>query len=327
MKSNIIHKSIIIDMKTDEKTLVNWMKLTRVNGLGPKKITSLFFAFKSLNNILAASRDELLACGLFNEKMLDSWEHVKGASDENFIKVIESCKQNNIKIMTMFDEAYPACLRDIPSSPLTLFLWGNTNLLSSAKIGIVGSREAEKSALDIAYSSAKHLAERGFTIVSGGANGIDTMAHKGALDAGGKTISVLGAGFFNLYPKENIQLFEEIKKEGLLISEHLPNFSGSAISYIQRNRITSGLSSALLVCATNKLTGGTSTQVQTAYKQGIPIFCPASELAGNPGLAELVKKYGIKQIQNSGEIIDFLKNKCEAGQTKQIQLALDMAAT
>ena len=104
--------------------------------------------------------------------------------------------------------------------------------------------------------------------------GIDTAAHTGAIDATGKTICVLGSGLLKPFPKDNRLLFNKISEKGLLISEHLPSFSGSKFALIQRNRITSGLSLALILCA-SKLVGGAMVQTEIANQQMIPIFCPS----------------------------------------------------
>lgn len=300
-------------MNLGEKQLVCWMKLSRVKGLGPSKIQSLMQAFGSPEKILNATPDELLSVRVFKESMLPDLRQLKEASDENFLKVIRDCSSQGIRILPLFSEAYPVKLKHVPSPPLTLFLWGNASLLQGGrKIAVVGTREPSDKARKLAFDFAKHFADQGITVVSGGAEGIDTAAHEGALASGvGKTVCVFGTGFSRPFPEKNVPLFEKIKDAGgLLVSEHLPNFPGSAISFIQRNRITSGLSDALLVCASRE-TGGSMVQTKIAREQRIPIFCPALSLDVQPnaGIITAIKQFGAQEVAAPQELLDRLELK------------------
>ena len=292
---------------SDEARLVKWMKLGRVRGLGPKKILQLVEIFGSLEAIFDAAPNELTASLVFKEHMLADWRQLKEASDENFIRVVRECVANSIKIVTLLDNEYPIKLKRIPSPPMTLFLLGNSSLLTNTrKIAVVGTREPSENARTLAFDFSKYFSDLGITIVSGGAEGIDTAAHEGALVSNfGKTICVLGTGFFKPYPPSNRPLFERIKTAGgLLVSEHLPNFPGSNISLVQRNRITSGLSDALLVCASRK-TGGSMVQTRIAWEQRIPIFCPSLsfDLQPNDGIKIVINKFGAREITIPQELL------------------------
>ncbi len=285
--------------------LVKWLKLTRVPKLGPKRIKDLFEIYPDIDSVFCSSDEQLLRTRIFNEEMLKEWNKVKAASDENFIKAIDQCIEKDISILTFIDEGYPSRLRRIPYPPLTLFLKGDLSLLHSRIIAIVGTREASEEAKKWTFENAKSLAQKGITVVSGGAIGIDTAAHLGALEIPhGKTICVLGSGFFRLYPEENTGLFNKITEKGLLISEHLPNFPGSRISFIQRNRITSGLSSAIIMVA-SKVTGGAMVQTKIAFEQRKPIFCPkiSLQLQPNEGLKQVIQEWEGKEIDNAEEIL------------------------
>ena len=159
--------------------------------------------------------------------------------------------------------------------------------------------------------------------MSGGAIGIDASAHKGTLELSkGKTICVLGSGFFKMYPKENISLFEEIGKRGLLVSEHLPNFPGSRISLIQRNRITSGLSNVIIVVASGTH-GGAMVQIKIAFEQRIPIFCPklSLNLEPNEGLRQVIDEWGGKETDDVYEIIALLNRNEKTRMKNQVTLS------
>lgn len=295
--------------KFGKEELVKWFKLTQVNGVGPQRIKKLLNFFGDINAIFDAKESELLQARLFNEKILEDFNKLKVASDENFLKVIEECKEKNIEIVTLADKNYPQKLVLIQSPPTTLFLLGKKNLLySGKKIAIVGNRDPSQKAIDYTYNISKQLSEEGIIIVSGGALGIDTAAHKGALDLEkGKTISVLGSGFNYFYPPENVPLFDKIKTNGLLVSEHLPNFKGSRISYLQRNRITSGISDALFLVAAQE-GGGSMTQTVKAHLQRKPIFCPKIDenLTPNEGVKMAIEKYNARQIENTQQLLKLL---------------------
>lgn len=294
-------------MTFDETQLVRWMKLGIVKGLGPRKIQQLVDIFGSVERIFEASPNELLSARVFKESMLPEWHKLKEASDENFLRAIRESFSQNMRVIPLIDPKYPVRLKRMPSPPLTLFLWGNASLLETGeRIAIAGTRQPSDEAKKLAFEFAKYFADMGITIVSGGAEGIDTAAHEGALASGiGRTICVFGTGFFHSYPQKNTSLFEQIRaSNGLLISEHLPNFRGSRISFIQRNRITSGLSDALFVCASGE-SGGSMVQTKIAWEQRIPIFCPAIDMNVQPneGIHTAIKNYGAQEVRTPQELI------------------------
>jgi len=261
--------------------LINWLKLCNVKGLGSKRVLKLLQIFESIEDIVNADNKQLLASQVFNESMIKSWIQLKSASNENFEKVIRECEQYNIEILPLFSEKFPKQLKILFDTPLNLFLQGDMSLLCSKKVAIVGSRKSDENSKEWAYEWTQKISEAGFTIVSGGAEGIDYQAHRACLDAGGKTISVVGTGLLNMYPEKHLDLFREIKERGLLITENLPTFKGGRIALLRRNRITSGISDAI-VSVTSSSNGGSMTQLNAAIKQNIPIFCPPISLNFSP---------------------------------------------
>lgn len=308
-------------METKKDDLVRWLKLCNVKGLGPRKILRLFELFGDINSIFEASDNELLRTRIFNELRLQYWKRLKEASSENFEKVIFDCELNDIKIVPLFLNEYPSQLKLISDPPLNLFLKGDIDLLKTKKVAIVGSRESNEKARKWSFLMAKELAKKKVTIVSGGAKGIDYEAHEGALSMSGQTICVVGTGLLRLYPEEHKDLFEKISKQGLLISENLPNFTGGRIALLQRNRITSGLSDALLSVSSSN-GGGSMTQLKLAYEQRVPIFCPklSLNLLPNEGIKEAIKEYKAIEIENIEHILNKLdENKSyPENQTKLI---------
>ncbi len=311
MKLNQIERA-----KMNQNQLVNWLKLTKVPKLGPSKITKLL-SLLSLDDIFKATDEQLLQTRCFIESMLPDFHKLKNASEENFLKAIKESEINNIYIVPITDERYPKNLKQIPYPPLTLFLKGNIDLLNQKKLAIVGSRKADENATKWAYQKAKELSEVGYIIVSGGAKGIDYSSHIGAIENGGKTICVLGSGFFKMYPEEHKDLFEKIGKEGLLISEHLPDFPGTGLALVQRNRITSGISDGLIMAASGER-GGSMIQTKMAFEQRKPIFCPKESLnlQPNEGIKQILTDWKGIVITETSEIIKYYTNRKDDIQMK-----------
>ncbi|MDO8633998.1 MAG: DNA-processing protein DprA [archaeon] len=295
-----------------DSQLVKLMKLNNVHGLGPSRILYLVQRFETIDGVFNAANLDLEKTKGITNLMVKEIEKLKSASDENYLKTIHDCKKNKIEILTLFDKDYPRQLKNIPLPPIFLFLWGDKSLLySENKIAIVGSRTASEKALDLTSVIASNLAKKGVVIVSGGALGIDTAAHNAVLQqTGGKTISIMGTGFFNLYPEENKKLLNTIKERGLLVSEYSPNFGGANYSFVQRNRITSGISNGIINIASGAM-GGAMVQTKTAYKQKVPIFVPslALHILPNEGIKQAIQEFGAIEIMSSDDVLDKLKNE------------------
>lgn len=302
-------------MVENKAKIIQWLKLGQINGLGPIKLQRLVEIFGTIENVFNATPQELLDTRIVKAEMLPKLTKLKNDPDTNYLKSIEKAISSDIKIVTLVDAEYPIKLKRMPYPPLTLYLWGNTSLLNAKKIAIVGTRQPSEKAKEFAFESAKYFASMGFAVTSGGAEGIDTSAHEGALCIdSGKTISILGNGFFHMYPPQNTPLFEKIKQSnGLLVSEYLPNFGWTRFSFLQRNRITSGLSDALLVCASAEK-GGSMVQTRIANEQRIPLFCPAidMDIQPNAGITNAIKEYGAQEIHTPQELIEKLKNRGKA---------------
>lgn len=200
-------------------------------------------------------------------------------------------------------ERYPHLLKQIPDPPAILYLKGDVSILSQTdSVAIVGTREPTLKGREIAAIVAKHFAEMGFMIVSGLAKGIDTAAHVGAIEAGGKTIAVLGTPLNKIYPAENKQLARRICDEaGALVSELAFGQESFKVSFVRRDRIQSGLSLGVIPVQT-KREGGTMHTVEFARKQKRLIFCPRpneSEAGAEEyeGIWHLIKECGIQDFQ------------------------------
>lgn len=181
--------------------------------------------------------------------------------------------KEGIGYITIDDEDYPNKLRDIEEKPYVLFYKGDVKLLNdeSKSVGIVGSRNCTSYGIRVTSKIAKELARNNIKVVSGGAKGIDSIAHRECIRNGGKTIVVLGSGVDVPYPYENRNLFLEIEKSGVIISEFLPGTKPKPYNFPRRNRIISGLSNIIVVTEATEKSGSLIT-AECAANQGKSVF-------------------------------------------------------
>jgi len=199
--------------------------------------------------------------------------------------------------------AFPPLLLNIPDPPGQLWLQGDRSLLTRTAVAIVGSRRASPASLDIARRLAADLARVGLAIVSGLARGCDAAAHRGALDAGGVTVAVLGSGLDTIYPPEHRSLAEEIARNGVLLSEFPPGAPPLPGHFRQRNRLISGLSRGVVVIEANDKSGSLIT-ASCALSQGREVMVvPGIVLAGrNRGGHQLIRD-GATLVESAEDVI------------------------
>ncbi len=219
----------------------------------------LIWMIKSIEE--GSSRKKLEA--LLNDENLydESFIDTKGENYKKVMRDIEIAKKLDIKVVTYIDEAYPKSLKLIPNPPPYLFVNGNVEALSHPLFaGMVGSRESDSYGLRIASTLAFDIAQTGVGIVSGGAKGIDSASHEGALRANAPTVAVLGSGLDVLYPKSNKALFEKIcEKGGAVISEFSFGEPPNKRNFPHRNRIIAALSEAVVVVRAGHRSGALIT--------------------------------------------------------------------
>lgn len=206
------------------------------------------------------------------------------------------------------DSIYPEKLRKIKEPPEALYLEGNTQLLNSTSLAIVGARNCSENGIRIATKFATELSTTGITIVSGLAKGIDAIAHASSYDKKGKTIAVLPSGLNKIFPEENIELYEKIlENDGLIVTEYPPNVEADSKKFLQRNRIVSGLSLGLFIVEAFSRSG-TSNTAKNARQQGKIVFTVPHEIWDSRGVGTNRQiKHGAKLITDSSEILDYLK--------------------
>ena len=237
-------------------------------------------------------------------KIYDDITNKKPINKKDMDDVIKKVKDNYI---TLLNENYPQCLKSIYKPPFVLFYKGNIDLLASnnKKVAIIGSRENSEYGKSITKRLCKDLVNNGsITIVSGLAKGIDSIAHKTCLECNGNTIAVLGNGLNVIYPKENKDLYEEIAKKGLIISEYPFDSLPEGRHFLDRNRIIAGISDGITVTEA-KVKSGTMSTVCHGLESGKQIFCVPDKLNNDSGCNLLIKE-GAKLIENAQDILDDL---------------------
>lgn len=251
-----------------------WMQKALGEGAHIKNILEDFGSAKRLydSNILEWKMSASLV-----SKQINKLEQ----TDINSVdEIIYTCENNGWSIIDYDDERYPQRLKEIYNPPCVLYVDGELGDIDNlALIGIVGTRKASEYAVKVTHIMSRGIAECGAVVVSGGALGVDTAAHKGALAAGGKTIAVLGCGLGTDYLNENKPLREMIKNNGALVTEYPPFTRAGRTTFPMRNRLISGLSLGVLVVEAGVKSGSLIT-ANYALEQGRDVFAvPSSVLS------------------------------------------------
>lgn len=253
-----------------------WLGFHLVPGIGATRLARLIDSFGSLEAAWYASQPALRASGL-NERAAATL--VKTRSELSLDAELARVERAGVTILTMADDAYPRLLREIPSPPPVLYVRGELTPADDGGVGIVGTRRASAYGREMALRLADGLARAGVTVVSGLARGIDGVAHGAALEAGGRTIAVLGCGLDTIYPPEHHKLAERIVAQGALVSEFPLGTRPDAANFPVRNRLISGLSLGVVVVEAPARSGALIT-ANFAADQGRTVFAvPGSALA------------------------------------------------
>ena len=271
---------------------MNHVKTFRISDI--KKLKKLYGDFQGIcDGLFNTSDDELerlKGAEMLKDETLDEIVSMKdGRWRENLERELES---KGIGVTTLADEDYPQRLRTIPDAPKVIYYRGNLALTEEEiTIGIIGTRRPTYYGVAMAGQFAAELSQMGMVVISGLALGIDEKSHRAALDAGGKTIAVLGCGVDICYPQNNMASFLEICEKGLLLSEYEPGYPPLRNNFPARNRIISGLSDGLLVVEA-AMQSGTLITADCALEQGKEVFAipgRASDLLSK-GTNSLIKQ-------------------------------------
>ena len=281
-----------------------WIALNMTPGVGPRAAARLLERFGSAEGVFGALRSELERLRLRPEAVESIAlrdRFAEAARELERVREIEGAD-----VLVLDDGAYPALLREIPDPPVTLYVRGRwAECLDAPCVGVVGSRRCSAYGQNVALSLARELASRGVTVVSGLARGIDAAAHRGALEASGRTVAVLGTGLDEVYPRDHRKLAAEIlERGGALVTQFPLGTPPVAENFPYRNRIISGLSLGVVVVEASENSGSLIT-ARLALEQGREVFAvPGNVTSRNSfGTNYLIKGAGAKLIQAWQDVV------------------------
>ncbi|MCR4880343.1 MAG: DNA-processing protein DprA [bacterium] len=288
------------------KELKYWLAFSKLEGVGSASLFDIYNHFQSMEAAWIASSLDWQEVKQLRNSTISAFKEKQKEIDTE--KLLDDFLSKNIGVVTIADESFPECLKNIDDAPAILFYKGDfLNKDFGKTLAIVGSRRCTSSAVENTKAIIKGLKPANAVIVSGGAYGIDTAAHTGALEAGMETIVVLGGGLEHLYPNQNIPMFKKVlENNGVLLSEYYPETKPDVYRFPQRNRIISGLSRGTLVVEANIKSGALIT-AKLCLEQGKELMCMPG-LLSNPntqGTHKLLKE-GAALVTMSEDIIDCL---------------------
>jgi DNA processing protein len=254
---------------TPNTTVLQWLALSLTPGMGPTRGHRVVQHFGGVDRVFVASLTELEAVGL---PAVSAQSIALGKSYTDAEQEFMKARDVESEIIPFDDARYPARLKEIYDPPLVLYVRGNVGLLTQPGLGVVGTRHPTPYGMGMAERLSNDLASRGLVIVSGMARGVDTHAHRGALNGKGKTVAVWGTGIDVPYPRENKRIAEAIiVAGGALVSEFPVGAFAAPQNFPIRNRIISGLSLGVLVVEAGEYSG-TRITARCALEQGRDIF-------------------------------------------------------
>jgi DNA processing protein len=272
-----------------------------IEHVGPVRARLLLEHFCDAPKILAASKSALLHVRNIGEETAEAianWEKSVDLAGE-----LKRIADFGCHVLISSDENYPASLREIYDPPLVLYVKGELTAKDKNAVAMVGSRQTTHYGIETARKLAYQLAYVGVTVVSGGARGIDTAAHQGALSAKGRTIAVLGTGINLVFPTENAELFERISKNGAVITQFPFNRPADKQSFPIRNRIVAGMTLGTIVVEAN-LTSGALITANFATEYGRQVFAVPGRIDSprSKGCHDLIKK-GAKLCEGVEDVL------------------------
>lgn len=296
----------MVDPERDppREDLADVLRLALVPGVGPRTRRALLDRFGSSAAVLRALPSQLREVEGVGPKLAAK---ITTARDEiHAEEEIEACRRSGVAIVTDAHPGYPRSLREIAAPPALLFVRGSWEPRDAIAVAIVGTRHGTQYGLRQAERLAGSLARAGLTIVSGLARGIDAAAHRGALDAGGRTLAVLGSGVLNIYPPEHRDLAEEVAARGALLSEAPPRAEPLPGVFPQRNRIISGLSLGVIVVEAGERSGALIT-ARHAMEQGREVFAVPGRIDDRTtvGCHRLIRD-GAKLVHSPEDVLEEL---------------------
>ena len=292
-----------------------WIWMSCGLGAGASCLDLVSYYEWNPQEIYGSSFNEIFSLDVITKRQV---EKLKSFSLEDAQKILDAVNENGWKIVTPSSEFYPHNLLSLQDLPLVLYVDGDETVLTNElSVSVVGARKASDYGKSVARALSSALSEKGFTIVSGGALGIDSAAHQGALDEKGKTICVLGCGLGTNYLMDNKPLRDEIVRNGALVTEFPPFTPASRRTFPLRNRIISGMTLGTIVVEAGERSGSLIT-ARCALEQGRDVFAVPGDLVSSSflGTNNLIRN-GATPVFSANDILeayyfryhDIFKNK------------------
>ena len=280
-----------------------WIAFTRVPFVGRVRIGLLEERFGSLEAAWGASAGELRAAGL-DTRVVSAITEVRTKIDPH--DELDRVQKAGVDVLTWHDPTYPRLLREIDDLPPVLYVRGELTDDDQRSVTIVGTRKPTAYGKEAARHLSGDLASAGVTVVSGLARGIDGIAHRAALEAGGRTLGVMGSGLDVPYPPEHAGLMRQMAENGAVISEYPLGTKPDARHFPRRNRLLSGLSLGTLVIEAPERSGTFST-IRSALEQNREVLCvPGSIYSPASALTNQMIREGAKLVMNAEDVLEEL---------------------
>lgn len=297
-----------------------WLAFHRVPYIGPARLRRLVDTFGSLSRAWSAPASELQRCLEDRART----ELIKARAELDVPALYREVIGSGVQVATPVDLTYPSLLAEIPAPPPVLYYRGELLETDRIAVAIVGTRKVTAYGREMTARLAGDLARAGVTIVSGLARGIDGVAHEAALNAGGRTIAVLGSGINRIYPPEHRNLAARIAEQGAVLSDYLPDTPPDGVNFPPRNRIISGLSLGVVVVEAPDRSGAMIT-VDFAADHGRDVFAvPGPVLAANSTGTNRLIREGARLVRSADDVLEDLQiRRAPAQAVVQQALPLD----
>lgn len=297
--------------------ILDWVSLSLVPGLGAAGLKRLVACFDGPDGVLqATAKERAQVSGIRSDALmaLSDFDTVRHKGEKELARLAGMGAQ----AISPDDQHYPGLLSQISVPPPVLYVQGKKELLTSCNVALVGSRAATSYGHRIAFSLARDLATQGVTVVSGLALGIDAEAHSGALSVSGPTTAVLGCGLDVIYPQQNRSLYEQIRKDGVLVTEYPLGTSPEGFRFPARNRIIAGMSFGVVVVEAARKSGSLIT-AEFALEEGRDVFAVPGQVDSYKSTgSHWLLQQGAKLVLSAEDIVEELHLCTEITRKKQV---------
>lgn len=301
-----------------------WLGFNLVKGIGPAKVQALLGHFGDLKSAWRATDLELQAIGV-DRRTISSFRKVRDQLDLD--EALARVQAAGIRLLTWNSEEYPAYLREISNPPPLLYILGELQEIDRFAVAVVGTRRLTSYGRQITRDLVSGLVQNGVTIISGLARGIDAIAHRTALELGGRTLAVLGSGLDRIYPAEHRSIVNQILngQQGAILSEYGLGTRPEARNFPPRNRVISGLSLGVVIVEAGERSGALIT-ANFALEQDREVFAVPGNISSpaSKGTNRLIQQ-GAKLVSHADDVLEELNLRMVFEQAA-VQLALPESA-